>query len=123
MKQGIPSGQIVQNMRGALSGLPVGVLHQPSTVNQVGIMLQLPEEQKSNINEVMSLNVVSPRGTTTQIGNLVSVKEREKAKSIYRKNQKRVVYVLAEVAGELESPVYAMMDASKQLAKIKLPEG
>lgn len=45
MKQGIPSGQIVQNMRGALSGLPVGVLHQPSTVNQVGIMLQLPEEQ------------------------------------------------------------------------------
>lgn len=123
MKQGIPSGQIVQNMRGALSGLPVGVLHQPSTVNQVGIMLQLPEEQKSNINEVMSLNVVSPRGTTTQIGNLVSVKEREKAKSIYRKNQKRVVYVLAEVAGELESPVYAMMDASKQLAKIKLPKG
>ena len=123
MKQGIPSGQIVQNMRGALSGLPVGVLHQPSTVNQVGIMLQLPEEQKSNINEVMSLNVVSPRGTTTQIGNLVNVKEGEKAKSIYRKNQKRVVYVLAEVAGELESPVYAMMDASKQLAKIKLPKG
>jgi multidrug efflux pump subunit AcrB len=72
---------------------------------------------------VMSLNVVSPRGTTTQIGNLVNVKEGEKAKSIYRKNQKRVVYVLAEVAGELESPVYAMMDASKQLAKIKLPEG
>lgn len=31
--------------------------------------------------------------------------------------------MLAEVAGELESPVYAIMDASKQLAKIKLPKG
>lgn len=123
MKLGIPNGQVVQNMRGALSGMPVGILHQPSTVNQVGVVLQLPEQQKSNIDEVMSVNVVNPSGMATPIGNLVNVTEGEKAKSIHRKNQKRVVYVLAEVAGELESPIYAMMDVSDELAKIELPAG
>ncbi len=123
MKLGIPSGQVVQNVRAALSGMPVGVLHQPSTVNQVGIVLQLPEEQRSNIDEVMSVNVVNPHGMSTPIGHLVTVTESEKPKNIYRKNQRRVVYVLAEVAGELESPVYAMMDVSKELTKVELPAG
>lgn len=123
MKLGIPSGQVVQNVRAALSGMPVGVLHQPSMVNQVGIVLQLPEEQRSNIDEVMSVNVVNPHGMSTPIGHLVTVTESEKPKNIYRKNQRRVVYVLAEVAGELESPVYAMMDVSKELTKVELPAG
>ncbi|WP_281643665.1 efflux RND transporter permease subunit [Bacteroides zoogleoformans] len=123
MKLGIPTGQVVQNMRAALSGMPVGVLHQPSAVNQVGIVLQLPEEQRTNIDEVMSVNVVNPHGMPAPIGHLVTVTEGEKPQSIYRKNQKRVVYVLAEVAGELESPVYAMMDVSRKLAGIELPAG
>lgn len=123
MKNGISNAQIVQNIRGALSGMTVGVLHQPSVVNQIGIVLQLPEKEKSDINEVMSLKVVNQQGYTQPIGNLVAVSEGIKDKSIYRKNQKRVVYVLAEIAGELESPVYAMTDVSERITSMKLPHG
>lgn len=123
MKNGIPNAQIVQTMYGALSGMPVGILHQPSVVNQVGVVLQLPEQDKANVEDVLSMKVVNRQGMTQPIGNLVKVTQGEKAKSIYRKNQKRVVYVLAEVAGDLESPVYAMTDASKELSKIELPAG
>ena len=123
MKQGIPTGQIVQTMRGALSGMPAGILHQPSTVNQVGIVLQLPEKDKSSIDDLMNLKVVSQQGVSEPIGNFVSVTRGEKDKSINRKNQKRVVYVTAEVAGELESPVYAISDVSDSLARISLPQG
>lgn len=35
MKLGIPNAQVVQSVTGALSGMPVGILHQPSMVNQV----------------------------------------------------------------------------------------
>ncbi len=38
------------------------------------------------------------------IADLVKIEQATSAKSIYRKNQKRVVYVLADMAGELESP-------------------
>lgn len=123
MKLGIPSGQIVQTVQGALSGMPVGVLHQPASVAQVGIVLQLPEQDRSNVEEVLGMNVVNPQGMATPINNLVQVSQGEVEKSIYRKNQKRVVYVLAEVAGNLESPIYPMMEISDKLKDIELPEG
>ncbi|MGV2541886.1 efflux RND transporter permease subunit, partial [Bacillus pumilus] len=33
------------------------------------------------------------------------------------------VYVMADVAGSLESPIYAMADVSDRLAQVKLPAG
>ncbi len=123
MKFGIPSGQIVQSVYGALSGMSVGVLHEPTSLSQVGVVLQLPEKERTSIEEVLSMNVVNPQGRSMPIGNLVDVSVGEKDKSISRKNQQRVVYVLAEVAGELESPVYAMADVSEELSEIKLPTG
>ncbi len=123
MKHGIASAQIVQTMHAALSGMSVGVLHQPSTVNQVGIVLQLPEKDKSSIEEALSLNVINSQGQMEPIGNFVKVTEGSKDKSINRKNQKRVVYVLAEVSGKLESPIYAINDFSDNISKIKVPQG
>ena len=123
MKLGIPNAQIVQNMRAALSGVPVGVLHQPSTVNQVGIVLQLPEKEKSTIEDVLSMKVVNPQGMAIPISDLVKVTKGEKEKNIHRKDQKRVVYILTEVAGSLESPVYPITEISDRLSEIKLPEG
>ena len=123
MKLGIPTAQVVQNMYAALSGMQVGVLHQPSSVNQIGIVLQLPEKDKSSLEDLLSLKVINQQGMAIPIGDLVEVKEDIKAKSISRKNQKRVVYVLTEVAGNLESPIYPMTEVSDKLSAINLPEG
>ena len=123
MKLGIPEAQVLQNVRAALSGVPVGILHRPATVDQIDIVLQLPEKDKSSIENVLSMKVVNKQGMAIPIGDLVKVTEDTKAKSISRKDQERVVYVTADVAGKLESPIYAMSDVSKQLSKVKLPEG
>ena len=118
MKLGIPEAQVLQNVRAALSGLPAGILHRPSTVNQIDIVLQLPEKDKSSIANVLSMKVVNKQGMAIPIGDLVKVTEGYKATSISRKDQERVVYVTADVAGKLESPIYAMSDVSKQLSKV-----
>ena len=123
MKLGIPNAQVVQNMRAALSGMSVGVLHQPASVNQVGIILQFPEKEKSTIEDVLSLKVVSQQGMAIPVGDLVKVTKGEKEKSIHRKDQKRVVYILTEVAGSLESPIYPITEVSDRLSQVKLPEG
>ena len=57
------------------------------------------------------------------VGDLVSINEGTKAKSIYRKNQKRVVYVMSDMAGELESPVYAILGMTDKLNQLELPKG
>ncbi len=123
MKLGIPNAQVVQNLRAALSGMPVGVLHQPTSVQQVGIVLQLPETEKASLEDVLSLKVVNQQGIAIPISDLVTVTKGEKEKSIQRKDQKRVVFVLTEVAGDLESPIYPITEVSDRLAEITLPEG
>lgn len=123
MKLGIPNAQVVHNMRAALSGMPVGILHQPSSVNQVGIVLQLSEKEKSSIEDVLSMKVVNQQGMAIPVSDLVKVTKREKEKSIHRKDQKRVVYILTEVAGSLESPIYPITEVSDKLSQVKLPDG
>ncbi len=123
MKRGIASGQIVQAMRGALSGQPVGILHQPASLNQTPIILQLPQQDRSDLQSILGIKVLNMQGKAQPVSDLVKVRKQEKEKSIYRKNQKRVVYVTAEVAGNLESPIYAMNDVSEKLSTLKLPKG
>lgn len=123
MKYGVPEVQVLQNVRAALSGMPVGILHRPSSVQQIGIVLQLPEKDKSSIEDVLGMKVVNKQGLAISVGDLVKVTKGLRAKSISHKDQKRVVYVTSDVAGKLESPIYTMSDVSKQLSKVKLPSG
>jgi len=123
MKLGIPEAQVMQNVRGALSGMPVGILHRPANVENVNIVLQLSEKDKASIEDILALKVVNRQGMAIPVGDLVKVVRAEKAKSISRKDQRRVIYVMADVAGDLESPIYAMSDVSDKLPDVKLPEG
>jgi len=57
------------------------------------------------------------------IGELASVELVHEDKSIFHKNLLPVVYVTADVAGEIESPVYAILKLSPRIDDIELPEG
>ena len=57
------------------------------------------------------------------LGELAKVQEGTIDKNIYRKNQREVVYVTADVAGAEESPVYAIGTLGKKIDALKIPEG
>jgi len=122
MRYGIAPAQIVATMNDALSGKNVGVLHTPASFSQENIELQLADSDKPGIEGLLNLKIIGQQGNAVPIGDLVQVTKGEKEKSIFRKNQKEVVYVLADMAGKLESPFYAMSKVSDQLKKIKLPK-
>lgn len=123
MRYGVAPQQIVHTMNMALSDRPVTNLYDENATNQVGILLALDEKEKSTIQDISQLKIASKQGNMLSVGDLVSVQESTRAKSIYRKNQKRVVYVLADMAGELESPVYAILGMTDKLNNIELPAG
>ena len=50
---------------------------------------------------------------------LVQIKQDTLQKSISHKDQKRVVNVLADMAGGLESPAYAILGMKEKLEKIE----
>ncbi|WP_430927908.1 efflux RND transporter permease subunit [Polaribacter marinivivus] len=123
MLYGVAPQQIAYTMNMALANNPITNLYDEDAVNQVGLVLTLDEKEKSTISDISQLKVKSKQGNMIPIADLVEIKETNSAKSIYRKNQKRVVYVLADMAGELESPAYAILGMDKKLKEIKLPEG
>ncbi|NER16812.1 efflux RND transporter permease subunit [Spongiivirga citrea] len=123
MLYGIAPQQIVYTMNLALSNRPITTLYDENANSQIGLVLALDEKEKSTLNDISQLRIASKSNTMTSIGDLMVIKERIKEKSIYRKNQKRVVYVLADMAGKLESPVYAILGMEEKLEDISLPKG
>ena len=123
MQYGVAPAQVVGVINAALSGATIGTLHTPETFSQVYIKLQLNDPDKSSINDLKNLTVINQQGIPVSVGDLVHVSQRIKEKSIYRKNQKRVVYVTADMAGKLESPFYAISKVSDSLKSIKVPSG
>jgi len=123
MLYGVTPQQIAYTMNMALSNNPITNLYDENAVNQIGLVLSLDEKEKSTISDISQLKVKSKMGNMNPIADLIDIKETIANKSIYRKNQKRVVYVMADMAGELESPAYAILGMEEKLNKIELPEG
>ncbi|QFZ53665.1 efflux RND transporter permease subunit [Oceanihabitans sp. IOP_32] len=123
MLYGVAPQQIAYTMNMALSNRAITNLYDENAVNQVGLVLALDEKEKSTITDISQLNVKSKQGNMIPIADLVDISQTTAAKSIYRKNQKRVVYVMADMAGKLESPAYAILGMEDKLKQIPLPEG
>ena len=123
MLYGIAPQQIVYAMNLALSNRAITNLYDEDASTQVGLILALDEKEKSTITDIAQLKVKSKQDVMIPIGDLVDIQEKIKEKSIFRKNQKRVIYVMADMAGELESPAYAILGMGDKIKNINLPEG
>jgi len=108
MKYGVVTAQVSALVNGALSGMIAGNISQSNSYSQIPVRLQLKDADKTSIEDVLSLNVVGMQGNMVPLRDIVKVQSVLKDKSIYRKNQKEVVYVMADMAGKLESPFYAI---------------
>lgn len=123
MRYGVAASQITETINAALSGMRAGHIYQPAAYDQTGINIQLSDADKGSIDEVLRLQVEGMQGNTVSLRDVVTVTRQVKQKNIYRKNQKEVVYVLADMAGKLESPFYAISKVSDGLKNIKMPVG
>jgi multidrug efflux pump subunit AcrB len=123
MLYGVAPQQIVMSLNMALSENPVSTLFQERDHDQVGIILTLEDGARSSVEDLKSLKVVSQSGMSIPIGELIDVINEKQPRSIYRKNQKRVVYVTADMAGKLESPVYAILNMAERIKNLIMPAG
>jgi multidrug efflux pump subunit AcrB len=123
MLYGVAPQQIAYTMNMALSNKAIASLYDENASTQVGLVLTLDAKEKSTLTDILQLKVKSKLDAMVPIADLVSITEATAAKNIYRKNQKRVVYVMADMAGQLESPAYAILGMEDKLKEIPLPKG
>ena len=108
----------VVQMAGA--GAVSGLLHDEQSREAVPVVLRLPRDRRSSLDAVKSLRLGPHQAA---VGELTNTVRSEEAQSIYHKNLRPVTYVSADVAGQLESPVYAILQMNRTLDAVKLPEG
>ncbi|HSB07919.1 MAG TPA: efflux RND transporter permease subunit [Blastocatellia bacterium] len=120
---GVSAEQVAATLRIALEGLNIGLLHQPSEKEDVPITIRLPRAERSSVDDLKQIKVIGTGGNIVALGSLVRVEEQIADKSIYHKNLMPVVYVTADVAGKVESPVYAILQLNQAIDQLKLPEG
>ncbi|HSQ20264.1 MAG TPA: efflux RND transporter permease subunit, partial [Blastocatellia bacterium] len=119
----VSAEQLSATLRIAVEGMNVGLLHQPAEKEDVPITLRLARSERSSVDDLKQIKVMGTRGNLVPLGELVRVEEQIADKSIYHKNLMPVVYVTADVAGKVESPVYAILNLNAAIDQLKLPEG
>lgn len=124
---GVSAATISQTLRIAVDGEMVDLLHEPEEREDVGIRLELPRAAKSSVEDLLALRVRSGDGNAlpepgqTETSPLVPLRELVKVeevvveKSRYHKNLMPVTYVIGDVAGVVESPVYAIFGMNEKL--------
>jgi multidrug efflux pump subunit AcrB len=124
---GIPSEEIVSTLRMALEGTNVGLVHIPQEKSPVQIMLRLPLADRTGLEHIGEIGLRTNTGGIVQLSELLTIEQTVQDKAIYHKNQKPVVYVVADVGGpgaeQAESPVYGVLGVGKKLEDYRLPEG
>jgi len=120
---GITEDQVARVLRMASAGDSPGLLHVDSEKEDIPINVQLARPERSSIDGLENLRIAGRDGTLVPLRELVSERTVTEDKSIYHKNLMPVTYVTGDVAGAMESPVYAILKLGPEISKIKIPEG
>ena len=120
---GISEDDIAQTMALASSGYQAGLLHSDSAKEDVPLTLRLDRATRSDLEKIQNLKVAGRTGRLVALSELVHSQEVVADKSIYHKNLMPVTYVTGDVAGAMESPVYAILKLGPEMDKFRAPGG
>ena len=120
---GVAQKDVVAVMRMGLSGEDVTPVHDGDSKFEVPVRLTLAPERQSSLDELLKLTVRAQDGTLVPLSELVSVAPSAREKSIYHKDLLPVVFVVGDMAGKLDSPLYGMFAIRSAINGMKLAEG
>ncbi|HET7526023.1 MAG TPA: efflux RND transporter permease subunit, partial [Burkholderiaceae bacterium] len=119
---GVPQADIVSTLRAGLAGEDAAYLHDESKV-AAPALLQLPAERHGELDALLQLHVRGGAGQLVPIRELVSVTDSEREQPIYHKDLLPVNFVIGDVAGHIDSPLYGMFAARSDATAVKTPSG
>jgi multidrug efflux pump subunit AcrB len=120
---GVSAADATNTVAIALHGAEAGLLHSPDSREDVPIEVRLARESRSGIDQLENLKLPTASGGQVSLREVTNTEQTTIQPSIYRKNLEPVVYVTGDVAGEEESPVYAIGKMNEALDRLKAPDG
>jgi len=119
---GVPQQAIVTTLRAGLAGEATAYLHDASKYPAAAV-IQLPPSAQGDLNALLQLAVRSADGKLVPIRELVTVTDTVREQPQYHKDLLPVSYVVADMAGALDSPLYGVFQMRGEILKIATPGG
>lgn len=115
---GVTEADVARTLRIASAGEAAGLLHDAGSKEDVPVEVRLNRASRSDVNRLEELRV-----NGVALRELIHTRRVIEDKSIYHKNLMPVTYVTADVAGAIESPVYAILAMGPKIDALRIPEG
>jgi multidrug efflux pump subunit AcrB len=119
----IPASAVAQTVSMALEGRTVDLAHVEDEKEPVDIRLRLPPQRRRDLSAVKAITLMSRNGAPIPVGGLTASRPREQDLPIYHKNLQPVSYVIADVSGRQESPVYAILKLRRPVQELAAAMG
>lgn len=120
---GIDQRTVTSAIATALHGEDVSYLHGETSKYPIPLRLELGSGDRKDLSVLNTLQVRANNGDLVPIGEITSVRETVREQSIYHKDLLPVVFVFADAAGELDSPLYGMFAVAQNLRTLPMDHG
>ena len=123
---GISQQAIISTLQTGLTGEAATYLHDESKYPSAAI-LQLPASRGGDLDGLLQLTVRAANGKLVAIRELVTTSNKPgdtlREQPVYHKDLLPVNYVVADMAGKIDSPLYGIFPMRKAIAAITVPGG
>lgn len=121
-QMGVSHQAIVSTLHAALGGESSVYVHDQNKYAGA-VIIRLPKSQQSDMDTLLSLGVRNSQREIVPIRQLVTLSNTQREQPIYHKDLLPVTYVVGDMAGKIDSPLYGMFGMRSALANIKTPNG
>ncbi|MEZ5566099.1 MAG: efflux RND transporter permease subunit, partial [Gammaproteobacteria bacterium] len=112
---GVTQAEISNALVAAVSGFDATYVHDGRSKYPRPVRLRLPVADQANLDRLLAMRVRGGQGQLVPVSELVQVQSGRWDGAIHHKDLLPVVYVTADEAGRLDSPLYGMFDLVGQL--------
>src|SRR5574343_381102 len=120
---GVAQSDIVEVVGMGLAGMDVTPARNTDSKFEIPVRITLPAEKQSSLDALLKLRIRSRDGRLVPVSELVEVRDVAREKTIYHKDLLPVVYVVGDMGGKLDSPLYGMFDIRSKINGMALKEG
>lgn len=112
---GVAARDVVEAMRIGLAGENVTPIHSGSAKYEIPVRITLPPEHQDSLDALLKLTVRSRDGALVPLSEVTEVVPAQREQTIHHKDLLPVVYVVGDMGGRLDSPLYGMFGIRSRL--------
>jgi multidrug efflux pump subunit AcrB len=118
---GIPVSAIARTVQGSLQGVDATYMRNDGSKMPVPVRLQLPVQSQVGLKDVLAMPMRAANGQLVPLSELVEIKTEVIQKPLFTKDLLPVSYVMGDMAGSQDSPLYGLFGIRANMKDAALP--